>query len=600
MARRLGWVCLGWAGAWLLAVPAHAEWATQTLTLQPGWNAVFLEVQPADNLCDTVFEGVPIKSAWKWNRKLQLQQFVKNPNELLPKDPDWLIYFPKGEARSFLTDLHAVNAGEPYLIELGGSEPFTWTLHGRAGAPALAWLPDSFNLAGFYMDPAADVTVKDFLKYDSALAGQAVYRVTPEGKAVKVDAAAAKMKRGEAFWVYSKGNTSYAGPFSAAVESGKALDFGKSAKEGALLVTNKTDQPKTVTVQLAPSERPAAAKGAKDGEGDATPLPPLAGDVQLSYGKLIGWAPLPERLEFTVPANSTQRLPLAVRRAVMRQAASANKSAIEGGQFESVLQVSDGSASLFRLPVRAEAAVDYTGLWVGNVTLTKVSEVARPNDLTATAASSEFNFRVIIHVDELDNVSLLQKVYLMREEQTVDNSVPPRVVRPERYVLLTRDELLTGLTGIAIRDGKFVGRRITAPAFSEVDLDNDGSFDPVPMTGTVGTTPPNNTLTATITVDYNDPLNPFVHRFHPDHDNLDERFENPIAEGNESYTFQRALQLIFEEQDPEQLGLPEWGDTLIGGTYREEITGVHKRTIRVEGTFRLSRVSGIGSLNDVP
>ena len=588
MARRFLFVLCGCVGLLSMATPARGEWATQVLQLKPGWNAVFLEVQPEDNMCDTVFADTPVTSVWKWNRKLQLRQFVKNPNELLPKDPDWLIYFPKTEARAFLSDLHAVFAGQPYLIELGGTENYDLTLTGRTGAASLDWLPESFNLAGFFLDPAADVTVKNFLQHAPTLAGQKVYRVTPEGKSVEFDPATEKMKRGEAFWVYANGVTTYSGPFSATVENGAVLDFGKNAKEGAILLTNNTAEPKTVTVRMLPSQRPAAQAA------DAEPLPPLAGEVQLAYEKLIGWAPLEGRVDFTVAPNSTQRLPLAVRRGEMRNAA---KSTVGEGQFETVLQVSDGAGALFNLPVKAIAAPDYTGLWVGNATLDKVSEVSRPNDLTTTSASSEFNFRVIIHVDELGNATLLQKVYLLQEEQTVDTSVPPRVIRPERYVLLTREELLVGLSGVSIRDGKFVGRRITAPAFSEVDIDNDGSYDPVPMVGNVL---PGSSLTATVNVDYTDPLNPFVHKFHPDHDNLDERFENPISEGRESYSFSRSVQLNFLTQDPEQLGLPEWGDSLIGGTYREDIVGVHKRTVRVEGTFRLSRVSSIGTLNDVP
>lgn len=591
MARRFCLLVLGCVGAIAFAMPAVAEWATQVLSLKPGWNAVFLEVQPEDNTCDAVFDGVPIKSVWKWNRKVQLQQFVKNPNELIPKDPDWLIYFPKTEARAFLNDLHAVFSGEPYLIELGGTADVDLTLYGRTGATPLSWLPNSFNLAGFYLDPTADVTIKSFLSYDGALADQKVFRVQQDGTSMAVDPATAKMKRGEAFWVYSDGASKYAGPFSAAIEGGNELDFSKSASEGALLITNSTNTPKTITVRALPSERPPVAK---TGEGDSEALPPLSGEVALSYEKSLGWAPVEGRLDLTIAPNSTERLPLAVRRAAMRSAA---KSTGADGQFETVLQVTDGSGGLFRLPVKALTAPPYTGLWVGNATLTKVSEVGRPNDLTTTPASSEFNFRVIVHVDELGSASLLQKVYLMREEQTIDNSVPPRVVRPERYLLITQDDLLNGLTGVAIRDGKFVGRRITAPAFSEVDLTGDGKFDPVPMVGNVT---PGATLTATLNVGYTDPLNPFIHRFHPDHDNLDERFENTIAEGNESYSFSRAITLSFEEQDPEQLGLPEWGDTLVGGTYTEDLVGVHKRTIRVEGTFRLSRVSSIGALNDVP
>jgi hypothetical protein len=426
MSRRSIYVALAWVGAFALAGTARAEWATQSITLHPGWNAVFVEVQPDDNTCDTVFAGVPIKSVWKWNRKIQLKQFVKNPSELIPKTPDWLIHFPKGEARAFLSDLFAINAGQPYLIELGGTQDVAWEISGRVTTKSLEWLPDSFNLAGFYLDPSVQVSYKDFLQHDQALAGQVVYRVAADGTSVQVDPAKDKMKAGEAFWVYSAGASSYAGPFSAASESVQGLDFSKEFSEGALLVTNATGAEKNITVRVLPSQRPPAGKSASD-------LPPLAGNVALSYSKLIGWAPLENKLEFKVAANSTQRLPLAVRRRDMSPMSAKGSKSAGAGQYESVLQVTDGSGGLFFVPAKAVVDSSPTGLWVGEVKLDKVSEVARPNDLTTTPASSEFTFRVIVHVDELGSTSLLQKVYLMKsEEQTIDNSVPPRVVRPER------------------------------------------------------------------------------------------------------------------------------------------------------------------------
>ena len=40
---------------------------TQTFELQPGWNAVFLEVRPEPNDAASVFGGLPLASAWSWS-----------------------------------------------------------------------------------------------------------------------------------------------------------------------------------------------------------------------------------------------------------------------------------------------------------------------------------------------------------------------------------------------------------------------------------------------------------------------------------------------------------------------------------------------------
>lgn len=52
---------VGLAALWfVLAVSAHAQYATQTLVLSNGWNGVFLEVAPDDPSCDAVFSNWPV------------------------------------------------------------------------------------------------------------------------------------------------------------------------------------------------------------------------------------------------------------------------------------------------------------------------------------------------------------------------------------------------------------------------------------------------------------------------------------------------------------------------------------------------------------
>ena len=53
------------AGTW----SSFGQWTTQTISLQPGWNAVFLEIQPEPSESDAVFAGLPVESVWRWNRR---------------------------------------------------------------------------------------------------------------------------------------------------------------------------------------------------------------------------------------------------------------------------------------------------------------------------------------------------------------------------------------------------------------------------------------------------------------------------------------------------------------------------------------------------
>jgi hypothetical protein len=58
----------------------------------------------------------------------------------------------------------------------------------------------------------------------------------------------------------------------------------------------------------------------------------------------------------------------------------------------------------------------------------------------------------------------------------------------------------------------------------------------------------------------------------------------------------RSLSLEFTSTDPLGLNPPGWGDTELGGTYRETITGLHRSAIRASGNFRLVRVMSAAAL----
>ena len=96
-------------------------------------------------------------------------------------------------------------------------------------------------------------------------------------------------------------------------------------------------------------------------------------------------------------------------------------------------------------------------------------------------------------------------------------------------------------------------------------------------------------FSGTTVLDYDDPLNPFKHTWHPDHDNLDARFEQKLAEGIESFTVTRSIALTFMDTDPEDSKFAGWGDSRVGGIYRETITGLHRASLYMEGTFQLQQ-----------
>ncbi len=158
------------------------------------------------------------------------------------------------------------------------------------------------------------------------------------------------------------------------------------------------------------------------------------------------------------------------------------------------------------------------------------------------------------------------------------------VDEPGHFVLLTDDALIPQFEGATLRDGEPVGYRISTVAYD---------FEPqsVVMTGSFGLT---GSLAVTLSLDATDRTNPFLHLYHPDHNNLDERYLSFVEE---AFSVTRNITLEFSSQEPFGRTLPTYGESMIGGTYRELVSGLHRNDIAVEGPFLLRRVSTRPALN---
>jgi hypothetical protein len=102
-------------------------------------------------------------------------------------------------------------------------------------------------------------------------------------------------------------------------------------------------------------------------------------------------------------------------------------------------------------------------------------------------------------------------------------------------------------------------------------------------------------LTRTITTPFDDPTSPFVHQYHPDHDN--QSGSTALVSGQESYDLSRAVTFTFAASAPAGVPATGYGGSVIAGTYAETLSGLRKDSVSVTGTFTLRRVSELGSLN---
>jgi hypothetical protein len=115
-----------------------------------------------------------------------------------------------------------------------------------------------------------------------------------------------------------------------------------------------------------------------------------------------------------------------------------------------------------------------------------------------------------------------------------------------------------------------------------------------------GTFSAGNVLLFTVNESYKDQAsNPFLHTFHPDHDNLDANFKTLQPRGVESYDINRAVKMTFNPPGNDFSSLTAAAQTR-SGTYEETMTigaqGGATRDFRLSGSFTLQLISPVATL----
>jgi len=580
------------AALWsLVAQMGWAQWVTQDFPLHAGWNALFLQVQPDPSDCDTLFsnELFDVESIRTFDDLYSSVQFISTTNELILKNPSWLTWFPPEVEERFLQNLFSLEAGKAYFIKRSDdASNVIWSVQGRSLLKEVPWRPQTFNLVGFNVDPTNPPTFYDFFKASPEHTDQPIFRMNEQGKWVRVDDPATEsMRKGEAFWIQMDDFSRYQGPVRLRADQRSGLSFGRGAQEDYLHVYNDSLFPKTIQINAVPSAPPSA--------GSAQPV--LAGEVPLSYWdsqSTVGWVPFTNRIEKTLEAGSNWIVRLAVRRADMQPFVP--DPVDQDYTYQSVLEISDDEGySDYRMGVQALDS-EPQGVWVGSAAITHVSQptsLVLPTNPVPTAV--DFPFRVLLHLDTNGQVRLLNEVIQMWKEGSYrpdpQNPALQIVDDPGRDVWITDESLLPQFTGASLRNGEAVGRRISSAVFA---FDEPAAMSMVPSMafGKSGTE-----LLVTLSMPFDHPLNPFMHRYHPDHNNQDEHGD-PLPAGQESYTLTRIIKMTFTSQDPEGLALAGWGDSQVGGIWEERIEGLRHQPIHIKGFFRLHHVSTVGVLND--
>jgi len=585
-----GLVCACLLAGW--TPRAAAQWETQSLTIKPGWTAVYLSVDASYTNLDYLVgsdPANPIDQIWMWQPTVSPVQYVTSAQAPVIGSSQWANWARLNTGLTRTMGSLAPNAA--YLIHSTGTANYTWNLAGLAAAPSYSWSSSSINLVGFRIPPGQVPTLDKFLSLAPGLSNSAAFYQYTGGDLGSNNPAPVvfyhnvTVNPGRAFWVSAPGfvNTYY-GPFSVSISPGVS-SFGSVASSTSFQLNNTSVSNVTVNLSLLPSQTPPAGQTPIAGlvpvvvRGALNSSNQTYAFTDLTTGGL-SWTLAPQG-----QPGSAVTVVFGVNRAVLTNNA--------GAYYAGILRLTDNYGfSQVDLPVSAVAG-NYGGLWVGKAMVSQVANYLKSYEMDANgnpiqgtngafivtgvntnlgATLSSYPMTLIVHSDG-QNVNLLQRVFYG--------------VNPSGTTVVATAESVLDPTQLG------AARRISSIQFPW-STNNPGWL----FTGQLA---PGSSLTTLASVAYDDPINnPFLHTYHPDHDNLDPTRQFELPMGVESFQIDRQITLSVAGPGSDYNSLTQYGQA-VAGNYGEAITvrgapGA-ARTFNVAGSFALMRISPITTLS---
>jgi hypothetical protein len=536
----------------LLTPLAHAQWQNTTYTLKSGWNAIYLHGDATHATPAQLFAAYPaVTEVWRWNPNPNEVQFTSTPMIPSAGTSEWSVWKSDGSASS----LGQVIGQTAYLVKCSAATSVI--IAQKVLPPSAAWVRNGANLMGFPSKLTGSLypTMGSyFATFPAAIASNVkIYKYNGgdlgPGNPVQVfSTSTERVDRNQAYWFDSEVVGNFYAPVEISISNGSGLDFGRTGSTITVRLLNRSSTVSTVTIA------PVASANAPTGQEDITAAVPITRRV-FNAGT-ASWTETAIDAEFTevVGANAAVELSFGIDRAAMTGSSNAF--------FASLLRLTD-SANLYDilLPVTARKA-SLAGLWIGDAVVGGVQ--SKTAGYTGTATAQTYSLRYIVHVDDAGAARVLSQVYL---GQLAGATPQPGICTAE--------------SALSVAD-KASARRIVA-AHLPLDRVLDG-----------GTMALGGSLSCTISTPFNDPTSPFVHQYHPDHDN--KSGTTPLEAGEESYDLGRAVTFAISATAPAGVSATGYGSSVIAGNYTEVLTGLRKDSVTVTGTFSLRRVSEIGTL----
>jgi hypothetical protein len=461
----------------------------------------------------------------------------------------------------------ALTGQAAYLVKVSGSGNFNLSIPQRPLPPLANWVRTGANLLGFPTaknGTAFPSFASYFTTFPAAIsANTKVFQyiggeMGANNPQPLYSTLAATVDRSQAYWFSSEVVGNFYAPLQVTLSNAGGLDFGRTGSQVTARLLNRSA---TVMSVLISQQASAAVPSGQETILGMVPITSLGTDP--ATGGQTQTA-ITGSFTVTVPAKGSLELNFGINRSLMGGGT--------GSLFASLLRFKD-SANTFDIAIPAIARkASLAGLWVGEASVSAVESKTEQDAVTPTRIGTrggEFPLRYILHVDDAGESRLLSQAFL----GTLAGG-------SREFGICTAESALDP-------DAKAGATRLSC-----VHLPLDLVAGATSGSGGVSTA---GTLTRTVTLGYDDPTNPFVHQYHPDHDNYQSDGTTKLPNAVESHSVSRVITFNFTAT-PLPGSAIGWGSSVIGGTYQEEITGLHKDSLTLRGIFQLRRVSEMGQI----
>jgi hypothetical protein len=540
----------------LFAATAHAQWQSTTYTLKGGWNSIYLHGDATHATPDQLFAASSeVLEVWRWNPNPTQVGFTTTP--LIPSagTAEWSTWVRGGSSNS----LGQLIGQTAYLVKCSGAASVT--LPQRVLPPNASWVRNGANLLGFPSKLSGSIypTVGSyFTTFPAAIASKTkIYKYVggdlgPGNPLQVFSPATEKLDRNQAYWFDSEVVGDFYAPVEISLSKSSGLDYGRTGSTVTVRLLNRSATVSTVTIA------PVASANAPTGQEQVTAAVPVTRRVFNAGTASWTETPLSSAFAEVVGPNAAVELTFGIDRG-----AASMTGAAANAFFASMLRFTD-SAGLYDilLPVTARKA-SLAGLWIGEASVGGVqSNVPGSAD---TDTPQGYPLRYLIHVDDAGVARVLSQVFVGKlAGETPQDGITPLEIN------------------LSLADKAGASRIVAA----HMPLDR--------VLATTGSFAAGSSLSCTIATPFNDPVSPFVHQYHPDHDN--KSGSTALVSGQESYDISRAVTFTLAATPPQGVSPIGYGGSVIAGTYAEVISGLHKESLQVTGSFTLRRVSEIGTL----